>query len=266
MKTFSNILQMSGPAANLAPHQPPGILEKHVSGFPTIRTPFKMFSLRQRAPRAFTLVELLVVIAIIGILAALLLPALEGAMKRAKRIWCENNLRQVGLGLHLFMHDHNSRFPMNAPIAEGGAREFVQNGYLVSGPFYFSYRQFQVLSNELVQPKLLVCKSELIREAADNFAILQNSNLSYAIGVQADFSKPDSVLAADRNLARTPLPSPTILRMTDGARFWWTAELHELKGNVLFADGHVEEWNNFSFKAFKFDPAAPADLFLPTVK
>ena len=215
---------------------------------------------------AFTLVKLLVVIAIIAILAALLLPALEGAMKHARRVWCENNLRQVGLGLHVFMHDHGGHFPMGATMAEGGAKEFVQNGYLVAGPFYFSYRQFQVLSNELVMPRLLVCKSEKIREAAASFTALQNSNLSYAIGVQADFSKPDSVLAADRNLARDPSPSPTILRMTDGGRFWWTAELHELKGNVLFADGHVEQWNNNSFKQFKFDPNDPADLFLPSVK
>jgi prepilin-type processing-associated H-X9-DG protein len=194
-------------------------------------------------------VELLVVIAIISILAALLLPALQSAMKRAKRIWCENNERQLGLGLHVYLHDHNGHFPMGVPQAQGGAQEFVQRGYLIPGAFYFSYRQFQVLSNELVQTKLLLCKSELTRTNADDFAALRNQNVSYAIGVQADFSKPDSVLVADRNLSRSPLPSPTILRMTDGGHFWWTAELHELKGNVLFADGHVEEWNNYSFKA-----------------
>lgn len=216
--------------------------------------------------RAFTLVELLVVIAIIGILAALLLPALEGAMKRAKRIWCENNERQIGLGFHLFLHEHNSHFPMAEPIANGGAQEFVQRGYLVPGPFYFSFRQFQVLSNELGLTKLLLCKSELTRTNADNFAVLQNQNLSYAVGVQADFSKPASPLVLDRNLARTPLSSQTIFRMTDGGHFWWTSELHEMKGNVLFSDGHVEEWNNYSFKAFTSDPNNPSDLFLPTVR
>src|ERR1039458_9694700 len=75
---------------------------------------------------AFTLVELLTVIAIIGILAAMLMPAIQGAMARAKRVWCENNLRQVGLGFHLFMHDHGGKFPMAVPMGGGGAQEFVR--------------------------------------------------------------------------------------------------------------------------------------------
>jgi len=216
--------------------------------------------------RAFTLLELLTVIAIIGMLAALLLPALQGGMLRAKRIYCESNLRQLGIGFHLFMHDHNGRFPMTVSMYDGGAQEFVRNGYLISGPFYFSYRQFAPLSNELANPAILLCKEEKLRTPAANFATLQNSNLSYFIGVSADFSQPDSVLAGDRNLASSPSPSPTILHTATGAVFWWTSELHQFKGNVLFTDDHVEEWNNAAFRAFKYDPNHPCDLFLPTVR
>jgi prepilin-type N-terminal cleavage/methylation domain-containing protein/prepilin-type processing-associated H-X9-DG protein len=61
--------------------------------------------------RAFTLIELLVVIAIIAILAALLLTALSSAKKKAAQTACMNNLRQLGLGMKMYVDDNGGTFP-----------------------------------------------------------------------------------------------------------------------------------------------------------
>src|ERR1051325_8645690 len=174
-----------------------------------------------RRARGFTLTELLVVIAIIGILAALLLPAVSRSEMRAKRIWCINNLQQLGVGFQMFAHDHNGNFPMEVPMSEGGTKEFVQNGYIIGAQFYFAYRHFQVLSNDVSDAKILVCPTDT-REAARSISSLQNSNVSYFVGVYADYGKPTSILAGDRNIESA---SGTSTILTDENQLHWTKEM-----------------------------------------
>ncbi|RPJ25170.1 MAG: DUF1559 domain-containing protein, partial [Planctomycetaceae bacterium] len=67
-----------------------------------------------RRIRAFTLIELLVVIAIIALLMAILMPALNRARNQARRVTCANNLKQVGISLHMYANEYDGRLPLNA--------------------------------------------------------------------------------------------------------------------------------------------------------
>ena len=214
--------------------------------------------------RGFTLLELLCVIAIIAILAAMLLPALSQGGARARRVACANYLHEIGVAFHSFAHDHNSQFPMNVPMDAGGSQEFVQAGYQAKGLFYFAFRHFQTLSNELVTPKPLICPSDT-RLAANSFGSLSNDNVSYFAGLKADYSQPNSILAGDRNITNDWTHPTTILRLDSQQPFRWTSEMHRFKGNLLFADSRVEEWGGTELATIARAAQPPADVALPSV-
>jgi type II secretory pathway pseudopilin PulG len=195
----------------------------------------KKFRCNQRKG-GLTLVELLVIIAIFALMAMLIYPGGRQDKARALRVQCVNNLKQTGVAFDTWAKDHGEKFPMEISQTNGGTMEFT------TGPN--EWRHFQVMSNELSTPRVLICPADVRSEVhASNFMDFNNSNLSFFINLDYSRPNPHALWSGDRNLTNASPIRDGILELTTNKPAVWTAEMHKKVGNLLLFDGSVRQVN-----------------------
>ncbi len=210
-----------------------------------------MNTTRMHPRSAFTLIELLVVIAIIAILAAMLLPALSNAKSKAVMAQSGNGLKNLGPGYSGYAHDNDGLYPWQVSSSRGGTKMAMNGGPVITmaqEEFVFVewVDHFRVLSNDLVTPKILLCPADRERAPADDWWFMSGfENVSYFVGLSAEESKPQSILAGDSNIlggggGLDPFWNNAVGTSIDAT---WENTLHKRKGNILLADGSVQAVN-----------------------
>lgn len=177
--------------------------------------------------KAFTLIELLVVIAIIGIVAAMLTPAVSGAREGARRAQCANNLRQIGLAITMYMDEHDFKFP---------------RGIIVSSDIHW----WQQLEPYMDDPNIFKCPSYKYHDYDDPEYFSYGFN---PLGLNIDSHGLGSWKGRDINNVISP--SQCIMVADAGPKdqslLSWAAieknvisnTRHSRGTNILFVDGHV---------------------------
>jgi hypothetical protein len=155
-----------------------------------------------------------------------------------QRVACMNNLRLIDLACRIWSADKGDKYPIHISQKQGSAMESANLRNVA--PI------FQVMSNELTSPKFLVCPADTNCFIADNFTTgFDNSYISYFVGLDADITFPQSLVAGDSNMAIDGVPVKSgLLQLSTDVPITWTADRHFNKGvnvgNVILSDAIID--------------------------
>jgi hypothetical protein len=132
---------------------------------------------------------------------------------------------------------------MHVSLKNGGVQELIATGNAVAC--------FQVMSNELATPKILICPQDNEHDYATNFGTsFTRSNLSYFIALNAAETDPQAILSGDDNLLVNSQPvSPGILNPGTNT-ITWSPDRHHNTGNLLISDGSVQSTTDNGLKTY----------------
>ena len=143
--------------------------------------------------RALTLTEVLVIIVVVIFLVGFLFPALEAAKRKAQRIACVSNLKQIGMAFRLWEGDNGDKYPMQVSVTNGGAMEVIGAGN--------ADVLWQTMSNEFRSPKILLCPADtgrIVQPISQSLSVTPTSVISSLWTPLETY--PQMILDGDDNL------------------------------------------------------------------
>ncbi len=162
-----------------------------------MKNKIKFAPFKPGAPRAFTLIELLVVIAIIAILAAMLLSALSKAKQKAGQVSCLNNLKQMGLGMIVYLGDNKDFFPGVASNAQlRHAEDWIYWQRSSDGTTrYLSQSQLAMAAGTGTSSNLFICPTQTKFDPSGtgykySYSLNGNSTVANGMALQWDGTAP----------------------------------------------------------------------------
>jgi hypothetical protein len=188
---------------------------------------------RKNSEQGLSRIEILVIVVTSAFLICIGFLWLIQGQHRARSVCCNCNLKQVGLAFRIWAGDNMNKNPMQVSVTNGGTLELVVGGDV--------FPHFQVLSNELNSPFILVCPEDKQRLPATNFlAGFSDRTISYFVGVDASDAMPQMFLSGDRQISANRVPLRHGLHeLTTNDIAGWTDELHKNAGNIGWANGSV---------------------------
>jgi prepilin-type processing-associated H-X9-DG protein len=195
----------------------------------------KLKPMNRHSTSAFTKLDMMIVIGtcLMLVILAAYVQQRSFTPRRSSRLGCTSNLKQIGLGFRMWSNDHGELFPWQVPVANGGTEELAHLPYAV--PHYLA------ASNELNRAKILTCPNDSGRTRANAWNAPLHLSLSYFAGLNANETKPATILAGDRNVSTNSSMVKGFLVVQDATRLQWTKDLHRNHGNIGLADGSVAQ-------------------------